>query len=409
MEMNKTIKIPELSLVVLLGPDASADFADKHFKSTEIFTLPTRKKNLGAAALAIDHADFQKLRAQVGEHLQEGKLTVINAGNLPSETHRSLLNLAKEADVRAIAIILDTDAHAPEGQIHPLQESLKKEGFRHIHHLKGKEEINAATIEHQPLWNNLKHECGPFDLIGDIHGCYDELLLLLEKLGYKVTSNNAKCAEDLTFSITCPEKRRIIFLGDLVDRGPKSPQVVKLVMTMVRLGQALCVAGNHDAKLLKKLNGKNVRLTHGLPETLEQLEMESPQFHEEMRVFLDSLIGHYVLDEGRLVVAHAGMKETYQGRTSGRVREFALYGETTGEIDEYGLPERYNWAADYRGKAMVVYGHIPQTQAVWQNGTICLDTGCVYGGNLSALRYPEKELVQVKAHKQYYKPQRPLL
>ncbi len=116
-----------------------------------------------------------------------------------------------------------------------------------------------------------------------------------------------------------------------------------------------------------------------------------------MVAFVDGLISHLVLDDGNLVVAHAGMNEKLQGRASGRVRSFALFGETTGETDEFGLPVRYNWASDYRGKAMVVYGHTPVPEAEWLNNTICLDTGCVFGGKLTALRYPEKELVSVPA------------
>src|ERR1700750_1777149 len=102
------------------------------------------------------------------------------------------------------------------------------------------------------------------------------------------------------------------------------------------------------------------------------------------------------------------MKEEMQGRGSGKVRDFALYGETTGETDEFGLPVRYNWAAAYRGRAAVVYGHTPVPEPEWLNNTICIDTGCVFGGKLTALRYPEKELVSVEAAKEYYASQKPL-
>src|SRR5690606_12867937 len=198
------------------------------------------------------------------------------------------------------------------------------------------------------------------------------------------------------------------FVGDLVDRGPKSPAVLRLVMAMVREGTALCVPGNHEIKLKRKLDGRDVRLTHGLAETMEQLEHEPAEFIDEVKAFIDGLVSHYVLDDGKLVVAHAGMKGAFQGRASARVREFALYGESTGETDEYGLPVRYNWAADYRGRARVVYGHTPVPSAEWLNKTICIDTGCVFGGSLTALRYPEKELVQVPARRAYYEPIKPL-
>lgn len=108
------------------------------------------------------------------------------------------------------------------------------------------------------------------------------------------------------------------------------------------------------------------------------------------------------------MVAHAGLAEELQERSSGKVRSFAMYGETTGETDEFGLPIRYNWSTEYRGKAAVVYGHTPVARAEWLNNTICIDTGCVFGGALTALRYPERELVSVPARAEHYPPVRPL-
>jgi protein phosphatase len=208
---------------------------------------------------------------------------------------------------------------------------------------------------------------------------------------------------------TPPPGRRALFLGDLVDRGPAIPAVLRLVMGMVADGTALCIPGNHEVKLLRALNGKNVTKTHGLAQSLEQLAAEPPEFSQEVAKFIDALVGHYVLDEGRLVVAHAGLPEKLQGRASGQVRAVALYGDTSGETDDYGLPVRYPWAEEYRGQAMVVYGHTPVPEAVWVNKTICIDTGCVFGGRLTALRYPERELVSVPAHEVYYEPVRPLV
>src|SRR5262249_38084644 len=151
---------------------------------------------------------------------------------------------------------------------------------------------------------------------------------------------------------------------------------------------------NHEARLLRKLRGRDVKLTHGLQQTMEQLEAmpeaERTPFIAAAAEFIDGLVSHCWLDQGRLVVAHAGMKESMQGRGSGAVRQFALYGETTGETDEFGLPVRFDWAAQYRGQAIVVYGHVPTPTAEWVNKTICIDTGCVFGGKLTALRYPER-------------------
>ena len=276
---------------------------------------------------------------------------------------------------------------------------LEREGFREVYVLKSEEQVANATISRTPLWTNRKQEHGPFDIVGDIHGCYDELLLLLGKLGYQMDGE----------TVTPPEGRKLVFLGDLVDRGPKTPQVLRLAMNMVAAGTALCIPGNHDVKLMRALKGKNVQINHGLAESLAQLEAEPPEFKPQVAKFIDGLISHYVLDDGRLVVAHAGMKAEMAGRASGAVREFALYGETTGETDEFGLPVRYNWAAEYRGNAMVVYGHTPVPEPEWLNRTINIDTGCVFGGALTALRYPENEIISVPALHTYAESARPFL
>jgi protein phosphatase len=209
-----------------------------------------------------------------------------------------------------------------------------------------------------------------------------------------------------------PDGRRAIFLGDLVDRGPKIIETVTLVRRMVEGGQAFCTPGNHDIKLSRKLAGRNVQITHGLADSLAQIDAlpaeERAQWTRDYRAFVDGLVSHLILDGGALVVAHAGMKQAYQGRASGRVRDFALFGETTGETDEFGLPVRANWAADYRGAAAVVYGHTPTPEATWLNNTINIDTGCVFGGRLTALRWPERELVSVAAQRVWAEPARPL-
>ena len=263
------------------------------------------------------------------------------------------------------------------------------------------------TVEREPLHVNKKLLHGPFDIVGDVHGCLDELTELLTTLGYRIEPDS--CPEERGYVVTPPEGRTLIFLGDLVDRGPKSPDVLRLAMGMVAAGTARCVPGNHDVKLARKLKGGKVQLSHGLAESLAQLDPETSTFREQVAAFIDGLVSHYVLDDGKLVVAHAGMKEVMQGRASGGVRDFALYGETTGETDEFGLPVRYNWADEYRGSAMVVYGHTPVPEAEWQNRTINIDTGCVFGGKLTALRYPEKEIVSVPARATYSAPARPLV
>ncbi|MFN0060437.1 MAG: polynucleotide kinase-phosphatase [Planctomycetota bacterium] len=279
---------------------------------------------------------------------------------------------------------------------------LEREGFRYVHLLASESAALEATIERQPLWSDRREECGPFDCIGDVHGCYDELVELLQLLEYR----------DSDGVWSHKEGRRAIFVGDLVDRGPRSLDCLRLVARMVEKGNAFCVPGNHDVKLMRALNRARVRVSHGLERTLAEFDaLPADQREAEKGAaaeFINSLVGHLVLDRGKLVVAHAGMKQSMQGRGSAAVREFALYGETTGEVDSYGLPVRYNWAAEYRGDAIVVYGHTPVLEAEWLNKTICIDTGCVFGGSLTALRYPEMELTSVPAAAVYYEPIRPL-
>lgn len=419
------ITIPELSFVLLIGPSGAgkSTFAKKHFKESEILSsdycrgLVSDDEN----NQAVTKDAFEVLRFIAAKRLTLGRLTVVDATNVQAEARKPLLALARQYHVLPVAIVLnlperlcvdrnrqrpdrDFGSHVIRTQAQDLRHSLKgleREGFRHVYTLNSPEEIDAAVIERQPLWNNRRFDHGPFDIIGDVHGCFDELAALLQNLSYTVSENHG------ALRVKPPEGRKALFLGDLVDRGPKIADVLRLVMAMASEGTALCVPGNHDIKLVRKLRGRDVKITHGLADTLEQLEKEPPSFRNEVAAFLDGLISHYVLDEGNLVVAHAGMKEEMQGRGSRAVRDFALYGETTGELDDLGLPVRVNWAAEYRGKAMVVYGHTPIPEPEWLNRTINIDTGCVFGGRLTALRYPEKELVSVPAHRTYYEPARP--
>ena len=340
-------------------------------------------------------------------------------------TAKPLIELARKHHVLPVAIVLDMperlchdrNRNRPDRQFGPhvvrrhreaLRRSLRglrAEGFRNVYVLSSPDEVEATTVEREPLWVDRRELRGPFDLIGDVHGCYDELALLLGQLGYVV---EASADAPYGYRAQHPEGRTAVFVGDLVDRGPATPQVLRLVMSMVEAGTGLCVAGNHEDKLLRKLKGRNVQITHGLAETLAQLADEPPEFLGQLQPFLDGLRSHFVLDQGKLVVAHAGLTEHLHGKASAAVRDFALYGDTTGETDEYGLPVRLNWAAEYRGNATVVYGHTPVLAPEWLNNTIDIDTGCVFGGSLTALRYPERELVSVPAAQVYYEPARPI-
>ena len=417
------ITIPELSLVLLIGASGSgkSSFARTHFKASEVLSsdffrgLVSDNENDQAATKDA----FETLHFVLRKRLARGHMAVIDATNVRPEDRKLFVQIAREFHVLPVAIVLDLPedvchernrsrpdrdfgAHVVRGHVQALRRSsrnLEREGFRHVFSLRSVADIEAVTVSRQPLWNNLKHLHGPFDIIGDVHGCLEELRELLERLGYTFGPDDA---------VTPPAGRTAVFLGDLVDRGPDTPGVLRLVMGMVAAGAALCVPGNHDDKLRRKLEGKDVRISHGLAESLEQLERETPEFGTRVVKFIDGLVSHYVLDDGKLVVAHAGMKEALQGRGSRVVREFALYGETTGETDEFGLPVRFNWAAEYRGRANVIYGHTPVLEPEWVNRTMDIDTGCVFGGKLTALRYPENELVSVAAKREYAVPSKPL-
>ncbi|MDH6224292.1 polynucleotide kinase-phosphatase [Streptomyces sp. MJP52] len=377
---GRVLPVTDLSLVVLIGASGSgkSTFAGRHFKPTEVIS-----SDFCRGLVADDENDqsatkdaFDVLHHIAGKRLAAGRRTVVDATNVQQEARRQLIALAREHDVLPVAIVLDVPeavcaernaaradrADMPRRVVQrhtrELRRSLRhleREGFRKVHVLRGVEEVEHATVTTEKRFNDLTHLTGPFDIVGDVHGCSLELEALLRKLGYTDGVH--------------PEGRTAVFVGDLVDRGPDSPGVLRRVMSMVESGNALCVPGNHENKFGRHLRGRQVQHTHGLAETVAQMEDESEEFKERVRTFIDGLVSHYVLDGGRLVVCHAGLPEKYHGRTSGRVRSHALYGDTTGETDEFGLPVRYPWAEDYRGRAAVVYGHTPVPTATWLNNT----------------------------------------
>ena len=416
------IEIPEFCLVALVGGTSSgkSSFALKHFKPTEVLSSDffrgmvcddENSQNVSGDA-------FDLLYYAANKRLNNMKLTVIDATNIQQSARKQVIDLAREQNVHAAAIVLNLpeeimqernkarpERNFPERVIRQhcrdvkrSIKGLKREGFRFVYVINSLEQLENTEIIRTKLWNDKKELHGPFDIIGDIHGCCDELEILLDKLGY-VKNNNI---------YSHPDGRTAVFLGDFCDRGNRNADVLRLVMNMVKNGNAIAVPGNHDIKLLKYLRGKNIAPTHGIDKTIAEIEAQGDDFKNEVAEFIDSLISHYVLDDGKLVISHAGLTQEYIGRGSARVREFCLYGETTGETDSYGLPVRLDWTADYRGRATIVYGHIAGKEVRSQNNTFCIDTGCVFGGKLTAFRYPEKEFSEVEALQQYYEPIKPL-
>jgi protein phosphatase len=369
---SPVITIPALALVVIAGEAQDVDaFAARWFASEEV----TR----------IDRDTIEEARRRIERRLAEGKLTAVALPGHMSDQAVALAHLAHIYDVAPVALLLDesmgwTGARFPVGP----------HGFEQVYHLTA-----SARLMRERLACDLRDERGPFDIVGDVHGCSDELVELLERLGY---------VADAEAGMRSPEGRRIVFVGDLVDRGPGVVETLRLAMRMVDAGTAFCVPGNHDVKLLRALMGRHVWVAHGLRESMDQIDRlpsaEAAALTAAYQSFVLGLPPYLMLDGGALVVAHAGLPERFQGRVSGRVRSLVLYGESIGD-DEDGLPIRVDWAADYHGVATVVYGHTPYREAVWRNNTINIDTGCVFGGKLTAVRWPEREVVSVPARREY--------
>src|SRR5438270_7056110 len=328
------ITIPKLSLVVLIGPSGSGKttFARKHFRPTEVLSSDACRGMVSDDEnnQAVTNEAFALVHYIAGQRLALGRLTVIDATNVQPEARKPLVELARKYHCLPVAIVLnlserlcqdrnvsrserDFGPHVVRQQRSQLRRSLRglgREGFRHVFVLESPEEVEAATIERVPLWNDKRYEHGPFDIIGDIHGCCDELETLLRRLGYVATTLDPDSPIWGNRAYTHPEGRKAVFVGDLVDRGPRIVDSVRLVRNMVRLESALCVPGNHDMKLMRKLRGKDVQITHGLADTLAEIDGQPDEirepFRKQLAEFLVGLVSYYVLNDGNLVVPQAG-------------------------------------------------------------------------------------------------------
>lgn len=430
MSASSRVEIPDFALVVLIGASGSgkSTFAARRFLPTEIISSDRCRALVGddEADQGVTTDAFELVRTIAEKRLKNRKLAVIDATNVRPADRKGWIELARKWHALPIAMVIDPGAevcvernrdrpdrpfgaqvvHRMVNEIRKGLGRLEREGFRQVWKLSSPEAIDSAEVVRQPLWTDKRSDAGPFDIIGDVHGCAEELQILLEKLDYRLEWSEDR--GERRVRVTPPAGRKAVFVGDLVDRGPNSPDALRIAMSMVETGCAYAVQGNHERKLERWLGGRKVTVSHGLQQTIDQLGMQDRGFRAALPGFLASLRSHLWLDGGRLAVAHAGLKEEMIGRGSAAVREFALYGETTGEIDEFGLPVRANWAAGYRGATSVVYGHTPLLRAEWVNNTLCIDTGCVFGGKLTALRWPEKELVEVPALNTWFEPVRPL-
>lgn len=424
------ITLPDLALVVLIGASGSgkSTFASTHFADTEVLSSDTCRAWVDDDPTSQDATEdaFAVLHEITRRRLDRKRLTVVDATNVQRFAREPLIEIAREYHVLPVAIVLnlpkkvcharndarpdrDLGRHVVRNQYRDLRSSLgslRAEGFRQVHVLNSEEDVASVSVTRRPLWCDHTDESGPFDIIGDVHGCASELELLLLTLEYEPVETEG----DAYFAH--PEGRTAVFVGDLTDRGPRNVDVLRLVMAMTHHGAAKMVIGNHDDKLRRALKGNDVTIAHGLEGTLAEFDAlddaERADFSASVQEFLSERPSHLVLDGGDLVVAHAGLREALHGRASRRIRDLAMYGETTGETDENGFPIRHDWAQTYRGEAAVVYGHTPVASAEWVNNTLNVDTGCAFGERLTALRYPERECVSVPARETYADFGRPL-
>ena len=351
---------------------------------------------------------FKVFRTIIDQRLSLGKLTVSDSTALTSEARRSLTALGRKHHFQVVLIIFDIPLpscrarnmsrarNVPPKVLESHRRLLDKvlvqadrEDFDSVHILK-EEDLEIVKVQIVPMPVEVPIS-GPFDVIGDIHGCCDELKLLLDKLGYIKTNG----------VYIHPAGRLAVFTGDLGDRGPRCLDSIELVLDMISSGSALYVPGNHCRKLHAYFLGRKIKINHGLERTLEELDRAGQIRRESIAgrflEIYERAQPYLMLDGGRLVVAHAGIKEKMIGRLSKKIYQFCLFGDTTGDITGEGFPVRLDWASQYRGKSLVVYGHTPVPEAEFRNNTINIDQGCVLGGKLTALRYPELEIVQVEA------------
>lgn len=410
-----TLTLPPLALVILCGGSGSgkSTWARKHFASSQIVASDNcREAILDDAANQSANDDVFALFHQLIEfRLKHRRFTVADSTALKPKARAGLLALAQKWKVPTIVIAFDVpldeakrrDARRERRNVgervverHRQQfeqalVELKKEKSLTALHVLTPEQMDLVAVERLKAPTDGMQ----FDVIGDVHGCLEELHELFAKLGYETGEDGLP---------RHPEGRMPVFVGDLADRGPDSPGALRLCVDLVAAQAGLFVPGNHDAKLFRMLHGNNVKKTHGLDLTDEQLnalpEAERERLITDILAFLEPQPVYLILDSARLVVAHAGIKEEHIGRYDDTVVRFTRFGDVAG-FEENGMPIRRDWAQEYSGSALIAYGHTPQTEIKFVNNTVNLDGGCVFGGFLAAMRYPEREIVTVPARQVY--------
>lgn len=414
--MSETnLTLPPLALVILCGGSGSgkSTWARKHFAQSQIVASDNCREAIldDPANQSANEDVFGLFHSLIEYRLKHRRFTVADSTALKPKSRANLLALAQKWKVPVVVISFDVpldealrrDARR-EGrtvgervvtrhrqQFEQALVELKKDKQIAALHILTPEQMDSVTVERlKPPTEGVF-----FDVIGDVHGCLEELWELFARLGYETGEDGLP---------RHPEGRLPVFVGDLADRGPDSPGALRLCVDLVAAQAGLFVPGNHDAKLFRMLHGNAVKKTHGLDLTDEQLnalpDTERERLITDILAFLEPQPIYLVLDSGRLVVAHAGIKEEYIGRYDDTVVRFTRFGDVAG-FEENGMPIRRDWALEYSGDALIAYGHTPQTEIKFVNNTVNLDGGCVFGGFLAAMRYPEREIVIVPAKQVY--------
>ena len=248
------------------------------------------------------------------------------------------------------------------------------------------------------------------DIIGDIHGCFDEFMELLFKLGY--------VEKDGLF--VHPEGRKLVSVGDITSRGPKSIAALKFFIAHKKAGLSYMTDSNHGWKIARWLDGRNVQLTHGddavAAEFAEYEAVHGRKAVDKLRMASKELLlkapSHYILmkdGEEVAVVTHAGIRDSYIGQDSGKIRSFTRYGDVRGFDEVTGRPLRYDWFLEHKSKHTIIWGHDPKIEPLFTHNTVNIDQGCVFGGSLTALRFPEMTTISVKGNVDYsYNPDNPI-
>lgn len=440
--------LPPSAIIVLAGVAGSgkSTWARRWLPTTAILSSDAMRGILtdDESHLECSRDAFAMLEELARLRLKYGRIAVIDATNLRRESRQPWLKIAREHRVPALLVYFDIPTElciarqalrtrkVPADAIRRQQTRMDDlpleapdepwDAIARVHLGLGERAEDDPGFEVIRSWRRKRvMSLGPsgvrvnhdrLDLIGDIHGCSAELDALLARLGWS--------CQDGRWSH--PDDRLLIFVGDLADRGPDSVGVLERVASLVEQEKALLVLGNHDDKLLRWLQGRNVKLQHGMETTAAEFEALPPLQRTTLTHRVIDLLEHAPLwalcdpeprsqrpIPERIAVAHACWKPSLLGASPQKTRSLCIYGPTTGRTVD-GLPERLDWTLDHpRDAPLVVHGHTAYNGPVREhNNTLCLDTGCAFGGHLTAFRWPERELIQEPARQRWSPRDKPL-